>query len=106
MMNEFKIGDHVRMVQCRTFGVIVSSVKVGVGVDGGDRISVRWFNNNNVTDWHPDFLRHANTDPEDDPDDIRVGSCGRRREQVIINDNGVSLYLPEGFYRVEKTDDE
>lgn len=95
-----KAGDRVRMVQTDSCGTAVGDVLKGVGNDGTDRIAVKWDATGAINSWNPGFLRPAESSPTEDPDDVRVGGAGRRRDKVIIDKLGCTIVVPGGFYRV------
>jgi hypothetical protein len=97
-VSEWKVGDRVRMVQTDdSVGTVDGPIKVGVGVDGTDRIPVKWDRTGIVTEYNPGFLRDASLDP----DEVTIGNATRRRGRVYIDDNGVTVVVREGFYRSE-----
>jgi hypothetical protein len=94
----FKIGDRVRMVQTSSFGTVASEVFPSP-VDKGPRQNVRWDRSGEESAWDPAFLREANTNPLEDPDEVKSGDVGRRRGKSYMDQHGVLIVVQEGFFR-------
>jgi hypothetical protein len=94
----FEVGDRVRMVQTSSTGIIAGEV-APTGDDGGPRIPIRWDNTGVVNTWDPAYLRPADTDPADDPDEVVVGGFARRRTRISVDADGLMTIAPEGFGR-------
>ena len=98
---QLQIGDRVRMVQTHSLGTIQGVVRAGVGLDGTDRVAVKWDSSGSVTEWNPDFMSSITSRPENDLDEVVCGGVRRRKLQITITQpDGVVLIVPEGFSRV------
>lgn len=87
------------MVQTRSTGIIVDD-NAPIGIDGGERVSVKWDNTGITNDWNERFLRPFSTSEREDPDEIVVGKLGRRKASFKLDQFGLLIVKPEGFFEV------
>jgi len=96
----YKVGDRVRMVHTTdSFATVVGELETSP-VDGGPRLPVCWDRTGKTNAWDPAFLRSADSDPADDPDEVRSGVLVSRRARGYVDDNGVLVLEPGGLRRV------
>lgn len=95
----FPLGTRVRMVQTNSTGVVFGELNISE-IDGGHRIPVQWDSSGKISQWHPDFLRLADTNEKDDPDEVVSGNAVRRRGHTYFDKFGVLIVVPEGFSSV------
>lgn len=97
-MIEFKKGDRVRTVQTKTCGTVCGPIEQSP-IDGGDRLPVLWDFNGEIGKWHPDFLRPADTNPDDDPDEVINVYLVRRRGKQYFDEYGTLVVIKDGFFQ-------